>query len=102
MIERNKKSSGNKKRNVAHDTFWKELGFSSEDHMMKTAEMLGTIQTFVSDGRFKLLDNRVDDGQAYIQYEYDGAEYVIVLKMCSGKELGGKWLYSKSGGPPKI
>jgi len=88
--------------------------------MMKTYDMRESIEkaldthATLSDARFEVLDkgigNVLDEetksahGQAHIQYKYDGAEYVIVLKMCTGKELGGHWLHSKcaSGGPPKI
>jgi len=72
---------------------------------MKTYEMRESIwKALVSDARFESIDDGIGHGQAHIQYKYEGDEYVIVLKMCSGKELGGNWLDSKSasGGLPKI
>jgi len=83
---------------------WEQLGFSSEDHMTKTYEMRVSIEKALRDARFDPIDRGIGYGQAHIQYEYEGDEYVIVLKMCSGKELGGHWLQSKcaSGEPPMI
>jgi len=84
-----------------------------QNPMMKTYDMRESIEkaldthATLSDARFEVLDKGigyVGYAQAHIQYTYEGDEYVIVLKKCSGKELGGHWVHSKcaSGGPPKI